>query len=165
MSRLQIAMAREIAGWPLYTIVMAFGQVLSATSFQITLLSGVNSQDNLRLQAGQGFSLQTKLLSGGSPQDSLQLYVLSAVFLAASAMWYPIFRLKPSIWVLSTPWLFFGLAFFFIGLPSLTQDTHPAYSSAMSILASLCYAIASGAAFLFFGLNFGEEAVSVSLPS
>lgn len=40
MTRLQIAMSRELAGWPLYTIVIALGQMLSATSFQITLLSG-----------------------------------------------------------------------------------------------------------------------------
>ncbi|KAI9466337.1 glycoside hydrolase family 13 and glycosyltransferase family 5 protein [Lactarius psammicola] len=133
MTGLQIAMSREIIGWPLYTIVIALGQVLSATSFQITLLSGQSSQDNL------------------------QLYVLSGVFLAASAVWYPMFRLKPSIWVLSAPWLFFGLAFFLIGLPSLTAALHPAHKALASV-ATWCYAVASAAAFIFFGLNFGEEA-------
>jgi alpha-1,3-glucan synthase len=136
MSGLQIAMSREIIGWPLYTVVIALGQVLSATSFQITLLSGQGSQNNL------------------------QLYVLGGVFLAASSVWYPLFRLKPSFWVLSAPWLFFGFAFFFIGLPSLTQSLHPAHTI-LSNLATWCYAIASAAAFLFFGLNFGEEAVSI----
>lgn len=135
MSGLQIAMSREIGGWPLYTIIIALGQVLSATSFQITLLSGQSSQDNV------------------------QLYVLSGVFLAASAVWYPMFRLKPSFWCLSAPWLFFGLAFFLIGLPSLTTALHPAHK-ALSSVATWCYAIASAAAFIFFGLNFGEEAVS-----
>ncbi|KAI0006163.1 glycoside hydrolase family 13/glycosyltransferase family 5 protein [Russula compacta] len=133
MTGLQIAMSREVVGWPLYTIVIALGQVLSATSFQITLLSGQSSQDNL------------------------QLYVLSGVFLAASAVWYPMFRLKPSIWVLSTPWLFFGLAFFLIGLPSLAQALHPSHKIVSSV-ATWCYAVASAAAFIFFGLNFGEEA-------
>ncbi|THH17817.1 hypothetical protein EW146_g3074 [Bondarzewia mesenterica] len=127
MTRMQIAMAREIGGWPLYTIM------LSATSFQITLLSGQNWADDL------------------------QLYVLGAVFLAASAVWYPLFRLKPSVYVLSAPWLFFGLAFFLIGLPSLTQALHPAHK-VISNIATWCYAVASAAAFLFFGLNFGEEA-------
>lgn len=136
MTGLQIAMSREVIGWPLYTIVIALGQVLSATSFQITLLSGQGSQNNL------------------------QLYVLGGVFLAASAVWYPLFRLKPSFWVLSAPWLFFGLGFFLIGLPSLTQSLHPAHTI-LSSLATWCYAIASAAAFLFFGLNFGEEAVSI----
>ncbi|KAH9981170.1 modular protein with glycoside hydrolase family 13 and glycosyltransferase family 5 domains [Lactifluus volemus] len=133
MSGLQIAMSREVIGWPLYTIVIALGQVLSATSFQITLLSGESSQDNL------------------------QLYVLGGVFLAATSVWYPMFRLKPSVWVLSAPWLFFGLAFFLIGLPSLTRVLHPAHKI-LSSVATWCYAVASAAAFLFFGLNFGEEA-------
>jgi alpha-1,3-glucan synthase len=135
MTGLQIALSREIGGWPLYTIIIALGQVLSATSFQITLLSGQSSQDNL------------------------QLYVLSGVFLAASAVWYPMFRLKPSFWVLSAPWLFFGLAFFLIGLPGLSKALHPAHK-ALSSVATWCYAVASAAAFIFFGLNFGEEAVS-----
>jgi alpha-1,3-glucan synthase len=139
MSGLQIAMSREIIGWPLYTIVIALGQVLSATSFQITLLSGESSQDNL------------------------QLYVLGGVFLAATSVWYPMFRLRPSFWVLSAPWLFFGLAFFVIGLPSLTHALHPAHK-VLSSVATWCYAVASAAAFLFFGLNFGEEAVSTLLP-
>jgi alpha-1,3-glucan synthase len=135
MTGLQIAMAREIGGWPLYAIVMATGQVLCATSFQITLLAG------------------------SSTQDDMQLYVLGAVFLAASAVWYPLFRLRPSIWVLSAPWLFFGLAFFLIGLPSIAKPLHVTHK-ALSNVATWCYAIASAASFCFFGLNFGEEAVS-----
>jgi len=134
---LQIAMSREIGGWPLYTIVMALGQVPSATSFQITLLLEESSQNNL------------------------QLYILGGVFLAASAVWYPMFHLKPSFWVLSAPWIFFGLVFFLIGLPSLTQALHPAHK-ALSSVGTWCYAIASAAALLFFGLNFGEEAMSTS---
>ncbi|PCH38049.1 glycosyltransferase family 5 protein [Wolfiporia cocos MD-104 SS10] len=133
MSGLQIAMSREIFGWPLYTIVIACGQMLSATSFQITLLAGTNTQSNL------------------------QLYVLGGVFLAASAVWYPLFRLKPSVYVLSAPWLFFGFAFFLIGLPSVSTSLHSSHY-AVSSAATWCYAVASAAAFLFFGLNFGEEA-------
>lgn len=108
--------------------------MISATSFQITLLTGRNWEDNL------------------------QLYVLGGVFLAASAVWYPLFRLKPSIYVLSTPWLFFGLAFLMIGLPSVSSAFHPAHRIIANI-ATWSYAVGSAAAFLFFGLNFGEEAV------
>ncbi|KAE9409703.1 modular protein with glycoside hydrolase family 13 and glycosyltransferase family 5 domains [Gymnopus androsaceus JB14] len=133
MTGLQIALAREIKGWPLYTIIIALGQMLSATSFQITLLTGRDWEDNI------------------------QLYVLGGVFLAASAIWYPLFRMRPSIYVLSTPWLFFGLAFFLIGLPSVASTIHPAHH-VLSNVATWCYAIASAASFLFFGLNFGEEA-------
>lgn len=138
MTGLQIAMSREVGGWPLYTIVIAMGQMLSATSFQITLLTGRNSQNDL------------------------QLYVLGAVFLAASAVWYPMFRLKPSVYVLSLPWVFFGLAFFLIGLPSVSSVFAHAHDG-LANAATWAYAIASSAGFLFFGLNFGEEAVSINL--
>ncbi|KAG6900861.1 hypothetical protein C0993_009979 [Termitomyces sp. T159_Od127] len=133
MTRLQIFMSREIGGWPLYTIVIGLGQMLSATSFQITLLTGRNWQDDV------------------------QLYVLGGVFLAASAVWYTSFRLRPSVYVLSAPWIFFGLAFFLIGLPSVANAIHPAHR-VISSVATWSYAVASAAAFLFFGLNFGEEA-------
>ena len=110
--------------------------MLSATSFQITLLTGRNYQDNV------------------------QLYVLGGIFLAATAVWYPMFRLKPSIYVLALPWIFFGLAFLLIGLPSVATALHPAHQ-ALSNAATWCYAVGSAAGFLFFGLNFGEEAVSI----
>ncbi|KZO95858.1 glycosyltransferase family 5 protein [Calocera viscosa TUFC12733] len=133
MTRLQIALAREIGGWPLYTIIIATGQMLGATSFQITLLSGQNWQTNL------------------------QLYVLGGVFLAASIVWYTLFRLKPSFYVLAAPWIFYGLAFFLIGLPSVSDIFTPS-RDILSSVATWCYAVSSAAAFLFFGLNFGEEA-------
>ncbi|TDL24794.1 glycoside hydrolase family 13/glycosyltransferase family 5 protein [Rickenella mellea] len=133
MTALQAALQRQIGGWPLYTIIIATGQMLAATSFQITLLSGQNWQTDL------------------------QLYVLGAVFLAASGVWYTLFRIKPSVYVLSAPWIFFGLAFFLIGLPSISTVFNPA-QSALSSAATWSYAVASAAAFIFFGLNFGEEA-------
>ncbi|KAI5123355.1 hypothetical protein M0805_001776 [Coniferiporia weirii] len=133
MTGLQIALQRTVGGWPLYTIIMAIGQMFGATSFQITLLSGQNYQTDL------------------------QLYVLGAVFLAASAVWYPLFRLKPSVYVLSAPWIFYGIAFFLIGLPAVSSVFDNA-RQIMQNVATWSYAVASAAAFLYFGLNFGEEA-------
>ncbi|KAJ3985674.1 modular protein with glycoside hydrolase family 13 and glycosyltransferase family 5 domains [Lentinula detonsa] len=133
MTSLQIFMAREIGGWPLYTIVLALGQTLCATSFQITLLTGHNWQ------------------------SSVELYVIGSIFLVASAVWYPLFRFKPSVYVLSAPWIFFGLAFFLIGLPSISSALNASHK-VLSSVATWCYAVGSAAAFLFFGLNFGEEA-------
>src|SRR4051812_33884057 len=98
--------------------------MLSATSFQITLLTGRNWQDDLGL------------------------YVLGGVFLAASAVWYPMFRIKPSIYVLSLPWIFFGLAFLLIGLPSVSPAIAPAHR-ALANAATWCYAVASAAGSLF----------------
>ncbi|PVF98937.1 putative cell wall alpha-1,3-glucan synthase [Serendipita vermifera] len=134
MTSMQIKLAQEFYGWPVYAIILALGQMLGATSFQITLLSGQNYQGDI------------------------QLYVLGCVFFVASLVWYTLFRLKPSVYVLSYPWLFYGLAFFLVGLPSVSDSFGPTAHSAITSLATWCYAVASAAAFLFFGLNFGEEA-------
>ena len=104
------------------------------------------------------------LLGGQNYSDDLQLYVLSAVFLAASTVWYAFFRLKPSVYVLSAPWVFYGLAFFIIAIPSLSSKLHGTHSIIADI-ATWLYAVASAAAFIFFGLNFGEEAVRGLIPS
>ena len=133
MSGIQIALQRTIGGWPLYTIILALGQMLGATSFQITLLSGQNFESNL------------------------QLYVLGGVFLASSIVWYTLFRWKPSVYVLSAPWVFFGIAFFIIGLPAVSSVFDGA-KDALQDVATWSYAIASSASFLYFVLNFGKEA-------
>ena len=113
-------------------------QMLAANSYQMTLLTGQNYQDNL------------------------QLYVLGGVFLASSIVWYGLFRFKPSVYVLSAPWLFFGIAFFLIAIPSLTPSLASSHTI-VSDIATWSYAVSSAAAFAFFGLNFGEEAVRVVL--
>ena len=151
MTGLQIFMAREIGGWPLYTIVIGLGQVCCQLSYNVL-------QIYISMQMLSATSFQITLLTGRNWQDDVQLYVLGGVFLAASAVWYTLFRLKPSVYVLSAPWIFFGLAFFLIALPSLSNTIHPAHRI-LSSIATWSYAVASAAAFLFFGLNFGEEAV------
>lgn len=152
-------MSREVCGWPLYTIVIAMGQVRRRTSSQCyVLMSYLNPLFFFQNQMLSATSFQITLLTGRNWQDDLQLYVLGGVFLAASAVWYTLFRLKPSVYVLSAPWIFFGLAFFLIALPSLSSAIHPTHRI-MSSIATWSYAVASAAAFLFFGLNFGEEAV------
>lgn len=133
MTRLQLLMQRSVAGWPLYTIIISIGQLLAATSFQLTLLTGNNTATNT------------------------DLYIIGAIFFVASIFWYTLFRMKPSVWVLSLPWLLFAIAFFLIGLPSL----HGPFTSPQKIITSIAtwfYAVASAAGFLFFGCNFGEEA-------
>jgi alpha-1,3-glucan synthase len=133
MTRVQIAMARKIFGWPLYTIVIAIGQMLAANSYQMTLFTGQNYQDDV------------------------QLYVLGGVFLCSSFVWYSLFWWRPSVYVLSAPWLFFGIAFFLIAIPSLSPSVAQTHTI-LSDLATWSYAVSSAGAFAFFGLNFGEEA-------
>ena len=108
-------------------------QTLSATSYQIVLLSGTNVQSNV------------------------QLYIIGAVFFGASLVWYILSRVKPSLWVLSLPWFFFSVAFLLVGLPFVTKSLLPARDILTSI-ATWAYTVASAGSFAFFGLNFGEEA-------
>ena len=72
-------------------------------------------------------------------------------------VWYTILRLLPSRWALSLPWAFFTVAFLLVGLPSLSKVFFPSRVIITS-LATYFYAGASSAGFLFFSLNFGEEA-------
>ncbi|KAL1410802.1 hypothetical protein Q8F55_001744 [Vanrija albida] len=133
MTRTQVLMERSIYGWPLYAIVISIGQLLSATSFQLSLLGGANTQ------------------------TATDLYIICAIFCAATVFWYTLFRMRPSVYVLAIPWLLFAIAFFMIGLPALYG---PFVSPRLWLtkVATWFYAIASSAGFLFFGLNFGEEA-------
>lgn len=107
-------------------------------------------------------SYQMTLFTGQNYQDNLQLYVLGAVFLVSSFVWASLFWRKPSVYVLSAPWLFFGIAFFLIAIPSLSPSLAHTHTI-ISDLATWSYAVSSAAAFAFFGLNFGEEAVGIDL--
>ncbi|KAA1078201.1 Cell wall alpha-1,3-glucan synthase ags1 [Puccinia graminis f. sp. tritici] len=135
LNQWQIRLQKVYFGWPVYTILLAFGQVLGATSFQLSLLGGSSSQ------------------------RTFDLYIIGAVNIIGSVTWYILNSVKPATWSLSLPWVCFGMAFFLIGLPSLSPDLkvysvrHP-----LSLLASSFYSFASAAGFLFFSTNFGEEA-------
>ncbi|WWD19870.1 hypothetical protein CI109_104338 [Kwoniella shandongensis] len=133
MTRLQIFMGRQIGGWPLYTIIISLGQLLSATSFQLSLLGGSNTQ------------------------TQVDLYIICSIFVVSTLAWYTLFRMKPSVWCLSLPWVIFSIAFLLIGFPSLHGVFLPPHK-AITRVATYLYASASSAGFLFFGLNFGEEA-------
>ena len=112
---------------------MIVPQTLSATSYQIVLLSGSNGE------------------------TTVALYIIGAVFFGASVFWYLLFRLRPAVWVLSLPWFFFAVAFLLVGFPYIGKSLLPAHDI-LSSVATWSYAVASAAGFAFFGLNFGEEA-------
>ncbi|ORY31635.1 putative alpha-glucan synthase [Naematelia encephala] len=137
MTRLQMFLQRSIAGWPLYTIVISLGQLLAATSFQLALLGGSNTQ------------------------TEADLFIICAIFIVGTLFWYTLFRMKPSVWVLSLPWIAFAVAFLLIGFPSL-HGVFTGPRTTITRVATWAYAVASAAGFLFFGLNFGEEAGSAT---
>lgn len=124
-------MQRKIGDWPVYTFFMAFGQVIAASSYQITLLSGTVGQ---------------------TPE---RLYVISSIYLATSVCWWFMYRTLKSSYVLSIPFIFYGLAFLLLGCAPFA---HNSYSRGwIQNVATAMYAVASSSGSIFFSLNFGDE--------
>ncbi|KAI9742079.1 MAG: Cell wall alpha-1,3-glucan synthase ags1 [Cirrosporium novae-zelandiae] len=124
-------MQTRIGDWPIYSLLLALGQIIAANSYQITLLTG-----------GQG-------------QTPEKLYILGAIYIVTSCLWWIMFRTLKSIYVLSVPFLFYGLAFLFVGVapflgPGAGRDW-------MRNVASGIYITASSSGSIFFALNFGDE--------
>ncbi|KAI9790086.1 MAG: hypothetical protein M1816_005556 [Peltula sp. TS41687] len=82
----------RIFDWPVYSFLLALGQIIAANSYQITLLTG---------EVGQ---------------SAVKLYVIASIYLVTSIMWWLVFRSLKSIYVLSVPFFFYGSAFFLIGM-------------------------------------------------
>jgi alpha-1,3-glucan synthase len=82
----------RIGDWPLYTILLAFGQIIAANSYQITLLIG---------EVGE---------------TALQLYIIATIYAVSSICWWLLFRRAQSLYCLTVPFIFYGLAFLLIGL-------------------------------------------------
>jgi alpha-1,3-glucan synthase len=121
----------KVGDWPLYTLLLSFGQIISANSYQVTLLTG----------------------SVG--QTAEKLYAIAIVYLVASILWWMLFRRVKAVVVLSTPFLFYGAAFFLLGMAPLIRSGNGQFW--MQNIATGLYAVASSSGALFFALNFGDE--------
>ncbi|KAL8855438.1 MAG: hypothetical protein Q9178_007906 [Gyalolechia marmorata] len=129
-SGLKKLLLRRARQWPLYSFLLAFGQIIAATSYQIILIS-----DEIGQSAGK-------------------LYVIAAIYLATSIVWWTLFRTLKSIYVLSMPFGFYGLAFLLIGIaPYVTGASRTWVQDAATGL----YATASSSGALYFSLNFGSD--------
>jgi len=122
---------RRIGDWPIYSLILAFGQILAANSYQITLLTG-----------GQG-------------QTTEKLYIIGGIYMAMTCVWWVLYRSLKSVYVLSIPFALYGLAFCFIGLAPFLGPTGGRDS--MRNVATGLYTAASASGSMFFALNFGDE--------
>lgn len=121
----------RIRDWPLYSFFLALGQILAANSYQITLLSG---------EVGQAAS---------------KLYIIASIYLAASIIWWTMFRILPSRYVVSLPFMVYGIAFFILGMAPYAPSVGG--RGWVQNVATGIYGLASGSGSLFFALNFGSE--------
>jgi alpha-1,3-glucan synthase len=128
----------RIGDWPIYSLLLALGQIMAANSFQITLLTG--SQ-------------------GSTPE---KLYIVGGIYIVTSCLWWLMYRSFRSLYVLSVPFIIYGLAFFLIGFapflgPGAGRDW-------MRNVATGLYTMASASGSIYFALNFGDEGKSSSSP-
>jgi alpha-1,3-glucan synthase len=136
-SPIQKFMLRKVFDWPVYTLILAFGQILAANSYQISLLNG---------EQGQTASM---------------LYTIASIYGATSILWWVAFRRLKSVWVLSTPFAVYGVAFIFAGCAPFASSI-PTRGWLQNI-ASGVYAAAASSGSMFFALNFGDEGKLFSL--
>ncbi|KAF2795737.1 glycosyltransferase family 5 protein [Melanomma pulvis-pyrius CBS 109.77] len=117
--------------WPVYSFLLALGQILAANSYQITLLSG---------EVGQ---------------TAAKLYIVASIYLVASIIWWVLFRLVQSRYVIALPFMSYALAFFILGMAPYGRSFKA--RGWIQNIATGFYALASGSGSLFFALNFGSE--------
>ncbi|KAJ3267559.1 Cell wall alpha-1,3-glucan synthase ags1, partial [Borealophlyctis nickersoniae] len=122
---------KRLGDWPVYSIFLTLGQLLSATSFQLVLLTG-----------------------GSTTSDSM-FYKITAIFLLATVAWTLFYRHYSFNHSVSLPFFLYAVALFLVGAPNLIigSDTVSFQEPALYV-----YAFTSASGSLFFGLNFGEEA-------
>ena len=124
-------MLLRIGDWPIYAFFLAFGQIISANSYQITLLTG---------EVGQAAS---------------KLYTVASIYLAASIMWWLVYRFTKALVVLTIPFVFYGLAFFMIGCANFSASS--AATTWIQNVGTAFYAVAAASGSVYFALNFGDE--------
>lgn len=128
----------RIGDWPVYAFLMALGQIMSVNSYQIVLLTGESSQ------------------------TSTQLYIIGSVYLVASIVYWFMIRNLKSLYAITLPWLFFGLAFMLLGVaPFLGNGTT---QGVVRTTATAFYAAGASSGAVMFALNFGDEGKAVLFP-
>lgn len=121
----------RLGEWPVYSLFLGLGQIISANSYQITLLTG---------EVGQ---------------TAEKLYGIATVYLITSILWWFFFRYCKSVLVLTVPWFLYGTAFLVIGMAHFEPKS---YSRGwIQNVGSGIYAAASSSGSIFFALNFGDE--------
>ena len=122
----------RILDWPIYSFLLALGQIIAANSYQIVLLTG-----------------------GSSGNEAEKLYIIGGIYMVASCLWWTMYRTLNPRYVVSVPFAFYGLAFLLVGLAPFIPSGG-GRDWARNVATGL-YAFASASGSLYFALNFGDE--------
>ena len=93
--------------------------------------------------------------------------MVAGTYMATSILWWAMERNFKSVYALSAPWVFFGIAFFLLGIAPFPRDWR--VGEGLTNAATCFYAAGASSGALSFALNFGDEGefllVSMSRPS
>jgi hypothetical protein len=100
-------------------------------------------------------SYQITLLTGPQGQNPEKLYIVGVIFIVMSSVWWIMFRTLPSKFVLSAPFVVYGVAFLFVGVAPFAK--FGVARDWIQNVATGFYVAASASGSIFFALNFGDE--------
>ncbi|KKY22764.1 putative alpha-glucan [Phaeomoniella chlamydospora] len=122
---------RKIGDWPVYSFLLALGQVMAANSYQVTLLTGEVSA------------------------PASKLYAVSGIYLGFSIIWWFLYRQLQSRFILAIPFFLYGISFILIGIaPLMGTDDLKSWNQDVG---TGFYSAASASGSIFFALNFGDQ--------
>lgn len=123
-------MQRGFTSWPLYTMILAFGQLLGFSAFQLALLDS--------REQNQGYN---SLITG-------------SVFIIGSLFWWKVYRHFASVVVLTIPFIVYALAFGLFLVSNLPVMSY-SFKWIADRIALWMYTFASSSGAFYFVLNFG----------
>lgn len=107
-------------------------------------------------------SYHVHLLTGKAGQSDQQFYFMATTYISTSVLWWVLFRIFKSVYVLSFPFLFYGLAFFVLGLANNAKTV--SVRDWVENIATAFYSTASSSYWVYFSLNFANERWSPKVP-
>ncbi|KAK4692298.1 hypothetical protein P7C71_g4875, partial [Lecanoromycetidae sp. Uapishka_2] len=130
-SGLERLLRRKFGDWPFYSFLLAFGQIIAANSYQITLLNGTMGE------------------------SANKLYIIVSIYLATSLGWWLLYRRLQTVYVVSLPFFFYGLALFLVAMSPFGSNAGG--KAWIQNVATGFYATASSSGALYFAVNFADE--------
>lgn len=141
---------KKIGDWQVYCFLLAF---VSNSVLGCIVTPGFS--DHLKGQIIAANSYQITILTGEYGKAADKLYVIAAIYIVATVMWWYLFRRLKALYVVSLPFALYGLAFFILGM-GLHAPKIVATNWVFNVATGL-YAVASASGSLYFVLNFGTE--------
>lgn len=88
-------------------------------------------------------------------ESANKLYIIASIYFATSLGWWLLYRRLQTVYVVSLPFFFYGLAFFFLGISPLAR--HSSTTDWLHNAATGLYSLASASGAIYFAVNFADE--------